>query len=881
MTAPRVSPTEPNPTHHVSLRPRNGPTIGLILCDANGKPRWDTFRRNAIDRTSLKTSSGTSSYADLEHPYEPVVQDNWTSGRGNLDFEQDSSGYYDSFRMKSSIANKLFLGPQEQWSTGDHRDEDGDKPGDVTWKKLLGENQYLSRRFTASASYTAVSAWLLARKRGTPGDMTIAVHNDSAGSIGTKIDDVTVASTRMDDILSEWLNETISAALTSGTAYWIKAYGDDDDDNRNHWQVAVDNASGTTNYSSDGASWTSADFDLYFRLTDAAATKTVIFVEYKEAMYCFVSGTSGAPNVYINGDRGAADSNSGNLDKLIDAAKGWTTNEWAGAIVLITGGTGKGEPQRWRNISSNTATQLVVDEDWTITHDTTTEYVIIADDTWTEITGHGITAPVTDILVESNDYLLVCQGDSTNMRRHREFNDSGTWKNLAHADCKADDGTNKFAFLTFEPQANKIVGGNNSDGSGDISVDTADPIAWANHTFSGTPTVLPETHKMTGLVVYPDAGEDEAAWVGREEIPWVVPTTGNPYPFAIDEVRKLKDDDNCSQMLKHDVYLYMNMRQLVERWYNGSLDDVSPSQGEGLPANRRGKVVSLVGVPGKVLYGIDAGASGYSSVMEYDAGGLHEIYRGAKGERLVAMKYQSVAGGLDRLWIYIGNDIIWMPYPDEPDNELNDSDYLYTHEGAIVLSRMHAGMLDVQKLVKNIKLWCEDMSEDEQWVELDWRLDDDTAWLEYDEEFFDEPHNVINFGTRTHYGLGAKRYQFRIRFCTNDASDTPQLLAFIMEGVIRIGVKNIRPLVFRLADDDECLSAGERDEYADPMKKLAALDDMADETSNTLVYMRSLSPLYDDMFVFLNSVDVQQIKFAGTEEQKQNVYLCTATIQEA
>lgn len=878
----RVSPEEPNPTHHVSLRGRGGPTVGLIMCDKEGNPRWDGFRRSAIERTSLKTASGENSYADLEYPYSTVVQDDWSGGRGGLDFERDNTKFYDSMRLTTGQANKAFLGPQEQWTDG-MRDLDHSVPGDVTWVKMLDSNQYLSVRFQAGASYTAALAWLLMRKRGGPEDLTIAVHNDSAGSIDTEVDSITVSESRMADILSEWLCEDISAALTSGSYYWIKVSADGDDDIADHWEIGVKASAGTTKYSSDGSSWTSASFDLYYRLTDANSTKTVIEFNYKEQKYFVVSGASGAPSIYMTGDRGAADSNSGNLDKLIDGTKSWPTNKWVGDIVLITAGDGVNETQRWRKITANNGTQLTLDEDWTIEHTTDTEYVILSEDHLTEITGHDITAPVTDVLVTSEDVVLFAQGDDTNMRRHRAFNDSGTWKDFGHADCKSDDGTNKATFLTHKPQAQKIVKGNNSDGSGDISIDTADAASWGNHTFSGSPTALSGSGRMTALGIYPDSEGNEAVWVGREDLPWIVPGSGNPYPFQIEEVKHLKASNNASFFVTGDVYLYMPVRDLLERWYNGSLDDVGPNQGEGLPADRQGEIVDAVALPGKLMVAVDAGDDGYSSVLSLDNGGYHEYYRAPKGQRITTMGFQPVEGASDRLWVCVANDVIWLPFPNTPGNELDESDYLFTHEGCLTLSRMHAGMLDVEKLTRYLNLWTEDLTEDEQWLEIDYRLDDNTDWITYDNELYDEPQATIDFGQVPTYGLGAKRIQMRVRFYTTDNTATPILLAVILETVIRIGVKHMYPLVFRLMDDEPCLSAGEHDDYKDAMDKLKVLDDMADATDNTMVMMRSVSPLYDGKMVFLNPIDVEQIKIKKdpNNDKGANVYVCTTTVQDA
>ena len=58
---------------------------------------------------------------------------------------------------------------------------------------------------------------------------------------------------------------------------------------------------------------------------------------------------------------------------LNDTAKSWTADAWAGKAVIITDGTGAGQI---RAMTANSATQLTVDENWSTTPDSTSEYNI-------------------------------------------------------------------------------------------------------------------------------------------------------------------------------------------------------------------------------------------------------------------------------------------------------------------------------------------------------------------------------------------------------------------------------------------------------------------------------------------------------------------------
>jgi hypothetical protein len=119
----RVSPTEQRPTHHISLKDRSGKVIGLTLCDDKGdviKNPAGAFSKKPVDTTAMKQTSGGSSYNDYDYPYSPIVQDDLSGGRGNIDFERDTTKFYDSFRTRSGRENRAYAGPAETYTTGAH-----------------------------------------------------------------------------------------------------------------------------------------------------------------------------------------------------------------------------------------------------------------------------------------------------------------------------------------------------------------------------------------------------------------------------------------------------------------------------------------------------------------------------------------------------------------------------------------------------------------------------------------------------------------------------------------------------------------------------------------------------------------------------------------
>lgn len=888
----RVSPTEQNPTHHIALTHRDGSKVGLILCDEQGEPIKDiraAFNKIPVDTTAQKQTSGASSYDQYDYPYSPIVQDDWSGGRGNPDFERDSTKFLDSFRARTSRANKAFAGPQEQFTSG-LRSQDQNTPESVSWHKLMGSQRYLYRRFQASASYTAGLVWLLVRRKSTPADLTIAIYSDSGGNVGSLASSITVDYTRLPDILSEWLCETISQSISNGSYYWLVVYAASTDNEDKHWLIGTKDSTGSTFYSDVYDSTPTAfSKDLYYRLTTANSEKTCIPFDYKEAKYFVVSGTTGAPSLYIAGDRGTADSNTGALTKLKDATQNWTTNEWAGAIVKIIDGPGSAEAQPWRVVASNTANEITFTEAWTIEHTTATEYVIYGTKL-TEITGHGLTAPVTDVLVTARGIILFAQGDSTNIRRAKFETSGGAW-----TPTYADDGTNKAIFLDYKPQAQKLVKTNNRDGSSpsDTSIALADLVEWstASHTFATAVKVGDRYSRITGTVVYPDENGDEALWVFKEDIPYIVPGTGNPYPLTLEEMRTIRSEKNGRNPIIHGVYMYFTMGYGLERYYGGTIDDVGPNIGEGMPAERRGAINYMIGYPGRFFVSIDAGSTGYSSVL--DSGGWHERYRAPLGQRILAMSFQVVPGSTpDRLWIYQGNDLIILPFPSETTNELEDENYKFAPEFSITLSRMHAGLFDVMKLIRKLKLQTENLETDENtgdpvcWFELDYRVNDETEWQQVDQRFDTSPTQEVDFIDE--YGLAGKRLQFRIRGYTTDNTKTPVLLAIVVNAVLRTDVKYMYgPFNFRCMDDEPLLTLNkgvqEVDDIETAREKQQAIEDLADASSDSMLFTESVSDILHKRMLFMNTPNFRQIllKDDPTNKFKKNVMIGTVSFQEA
>ena len=557
-----------------------------------------------------------------------------------------------------------------------------------------------------------------------------------------------------------------------------------------------------------------------------------------------INEATGAPNLYMNGDHGTADANTGVLTTLVDATKTWTVNQWAGCIVKIIRGTGYAEQTTWRTITSNTTTTLTVTPAWTITHDTTTEYVIVGSNVWITVTGHGLTAPVTDTLVAA-DMVYFCEGDAVNIRRHH-------WINSAGAELMewADDGTNKAVYLETVRDTGGVMAiwrGQNSDTTGLISVSKATVVAWGtNLTFAAVLPFQDQWGRINGIKEY-----NNELWIGREGT--VYAATGTVIDeIKLDEIHTAMESSNCQTMMTANAYLYFNLGSGVERYLSGTLDDVGPNRDTGLPSERQGVVSSLVAYQGRYFAAVDGNTSNYSSVLMYNGTGWNEIYRApAAGLRITAMQFQAIPGAaLDRLYFTQGNDVVWIPFPSMTIDPTHDTNYRYTHEATLTSGYIYCGMSDAYKFFKAVTLFTENLADGSVFIEVDYRIDNDSGWTPIEGEYATSP--VSSNDILAGLGVKGKRIQYRLRLQTTNNSISPKIKTVVVENVSKVPIKYSYAFQYR-AQDKEVNLLGEP-EGMDAYEKQAILDGWAEDL--TPLTMRSLRYLFDNKTVFIDPSDL-------------------------
>lgn len=453
--ATAVSPTSQRPRHDVTLTDGTD-TVGFILTDSNGQPNPRAISDAPQQRTALKTSSGDNKYSDLQPPWGTWVQDDWSGGRGIRWNDDDKSRFYTDEGIQSWKSGELTLQSRPQLSGTQPWHKWVDYLSDrqsATWVDSVSgtATSYIAQKFVAPTGMTTVNyITLLLGVSDTYSNISayIVLKNDNSGVPGTTVG-TSVTSRFYEQNRQEvtfWFSSPLS--VTAGNTYWIWCLG-----SGVQWGSVSNGTPGSAPYtylqSANGtSSWADSGYYIPYRVTGNALYDQGIFLTYKGSLY-YISRPSAATfsaKMYLNGDRGAADSNTGALTTLVDATKSgvWTENQWAGCIVKIIAGPGIEEDVPERYISSNTtAGVLTVSTPWKIEHTTATEYVIIDTDYWQEIEDFSITASPVKCAVAADNFIYIGWGTASGIIRYEAYNNAGTWTDRVEAESPG--GVTKYA----------------------------------------------------------------------------------------------------------------------------------------------------------------------------------------------------------------------------------------------------------------------------------------------------------------------------------------------------------------------------------------------------------------------------------------------------
>ena len=758
---------------------RNESSHDFALIAANHKVGFnfaDEDARSMVQQLispTLVINESAGKYGDYDPLFTNFILDDWFSGMGLSEYDISRSGFNHSRYMWTGQGDRIYPSPLAKYGDGIitvHENQNDD----MAWWGLWGDYQYIGHSFTTAAgdTYDAANCEVYIRKIGAPGTLTVKIYDDNSNPNSAVTDAVdTITINDVDDIL--FLNNLfdLSAAseLTAATTYWFVIYGADEDDRENTWEIKV-NTSGTDGVKSgDGSSWSSANLDPIYRITETTVERRWIIFLWKWLEYFVdVKADGTASQIFANGLRGKATAATAttlqntNITLVVDAE--------IGNYIYPYSGTGAGQSPR---LITDNDTDTVTVDGWEETPDNTTLYVIFGSGVLREITGHGL-GPVKDLTVSSN-FVYFAQGSGDNIRR-MQWDDTESPPVYEYD----DEGTNKADFIQVHAEFvdGPIIWRGENSGPKISYAEAA--TTWADVTWKDDINVGDSTYLMTDLVVY-----NNLLHVMKENHPFRI---YNKKPEPI--IRKsafIPHPDNGRGAIEHDVFFMVPWGgNFLLQNYQTSNDDISIAQrGDGLPADEVGGHTSMISHPGGVFYIIDGGRDNYSSIFIYDDArrSHHPVFRSFRtGQRIQTVYWQNNFQSKPRLWFSIGGDLMYMDMP-VGFRPLKDTSMVYHFESVIETGTITLNSRSMQKFFDAAVINSDNLNSGTR-IRVQYKIDEqiDNTNFEWRDIGDAERSPEVSLDI----GVGNTRsIRFRVIFETSDASNPPVLDALTLKGIGR------------------------------------------------------------------------------------------------
>jgi hypothetical protein len=718
---------------------------------------------------------------------------------------------------------------------------------DLTFRVFFAQvKRAVSFNYSGSGTYIVHHVQVYLKKVGTS-TPTVAIYADSSGPTGSAIVSKTLTNAQVDSTYGWCYVDLSDTELTKGTTYWLVVTDEtqrEAPDNILYWggDATKGYASGSAMVKIGSAAWAAdSTYDYYFRINSGEGFTNDVFkiFEYRGAVYAVDKPQEGldASTLWLNGDRGVPDDNTGALGTLVDGTKTWTVNEWAGCIVKIVAGHGVGE---YRTVVSNTADTLTVDVDWTsASMPSNTEYVILGSSKWTDVTPNTMTKPVTDVAIYYA-HVLFAYGREADTTIYQAYTTSSAFSTRNENTLGGDP--NDFDHLSVYD--GKLYGSYHKH---------SDPndgtwLYFADHKNYGEDTDFNSTNKIeigdsstpiTGMCIY-----EGDIWVLKSNGVYAVKS--NKAQLILD-YSSFMDDHNGRNVCKHNVYLFFPMGYGLQRMYGLQVDNIGPDREEGLPAGRQGYVDDMLPVPGMLYAAVNGGALGTSSILAYNELGWHEIVRGDALAPITCMFLQVIPGGPNRLWFGMDNNACWVNVPAKSVDPSKDSDCDYASSGEIITSWVDLHLADVDKYFKDLKVVSEGLATSAQTItayyQINTSTDADTWTLigTYDTS----PVEEKSIGNK----ITGRRIRFKFVFSTNDDSKTPMMLAWTMDALARVPPKGRWEPNIVLKDKAPLLNGAESTDPQTRAEIISQLDTWAG--SATPLTMTTVDPAFTNVTVFI------------------------------
>lgn len=966
----KVGISEPRPTHDISLTDNSGNQVGLILTNRLGVRDPKGILEGNMPRTALRTSQGNVGYDDLELPFTAEVQNTMVGGRAQEEFARDRTKYSDGFRMDTTREFPI-CGPAEISQTGLIPSTNINNAVDQDHYFILEHQVVMAAAHTMAETKTIYGITLLCNQLPLGGTLYYSILDRAAGdpdyglppapsTIDAPADyqsSVVLLPTTWTKSYTEiYLPIAEGVEVEAGDRLCLILYLQSNDAVTSLRIAYLDGVTGDDVFHVSTIGWYAFEDYTIFSTIHIGMEVNYIFFEYRRQLYAILNSTTkDTAQLFINGWRGTCTVSTA-LGTLVDSSQSeWADDAAVGCIVLIINGKGENETQPWREVIASVDGALTVSPPWKIAHDTTTEYVVLDSNVWTEIdTAYGepevnyLPSAVTDVAIV-NDMVVFAMGATNKLTYMREYTDAGTytrqfklddtyyadrlepivneegdllvWRAIADGaivDCSLagvySDTTplvfdinlverEELTLLKTRAEADKTTEEAKDEDEQDAGYITTlerliEDYTWqitstAGHEHSYLPMQLvcgSTDSRITNLVAY-----------GTPTIPYVIKedSIGSILNKIYDEVpvselRAVRSEDNGIAAMAYGVYLYFSMAgAMIERYYDQRLDDVGPNRAEGLPRLRQGIIRKLLPYPGRYYAAVDAGYTGYSSILCSNELGWHEIYRANNpGERITDIYIQTIPGddNTDRLIVSMGEDVIKLPIAINPLNQRNYQYYGYDTENppSIETSWIDYGMKDVNKYYHSVTLFADYpvgtlQTGREFEIIVYYRLSENSSWVKAGRTSGSGMYPEEVELDHTNHNVAGKKIQLKFEFHINSsASYTPRLKAWVLNGILRMPVKKSWQLTFALEPAEDLQDRRMIDTRHTLIDQLNIWANS--KVHNTPLRMRTCDRQTDNKLVFIDPASISLINVVLEQNRGNTIkrfdHLATMTVYE-
>lgn len=883
-----ANPTYKKSTHHLVMT-KDSNSLGLILCDSQGNALRHGFRQNLISGVSLQIHEGEGEYSDLELPWRTIQQTDWSGGLGRKYLDDDSTAYGYGDMMDTNRENQVVAGPALVYTTG-YRTYYKLDVSQYDRGKFSLNNTYtkLGVTFTSTATTAYSNIVVYLRKVGSPtGNIKIALYSSSAGSPNAELASATVDASTLYRYFTK-VGKSLSYTPSAATDYWVVI--DYSGGTASNYVDVLTYEALTAGKSYSGGAWASTNNAPAFRLTTSVNPRQAWFFEYKRALYALMwyDDRSAATALYKNGDCGVADAGS-TVTLLDDSAKSWTVDEWAQCVCILTRGTGSDQKRNYDKILSNTGTRLTMTNGFDVAPDGTTEYVIVASNKWTEITGHGLGQyPVTDVMV-TDGAIYACQGNNANVRRLRYYNNAGTWT----AEY-TDEGYKAQFMKPYSTAAGAKICATLPGVPAQIK--TASPVDHSANAASATTLTLSSAvtvgdlyEQITGLEVY----KYGQLHILKEHSIHYVDEQDDIYQLEVSELDRIQDPSNGAAHVVNQENLWFSLMEGAYRYSftNSVIDGMGYEKTElGYEKYGGGNYQHLNTYPGRVIACIDAGRYSTGKLMSHnlsgrDGVGWCNLYTGVEysttsNEKIYRTYVQSIPGvNVNRLWVSINNDIAWMPISSDPWGMqwvTTANMYPFTPFGVFETSWITTKYHMVDKLWKSISVYVEhyqsSSSNRDFEFTLEYDIDDGNGWQAISTAITTTGNTTIDLSSS--FDVSSKRIRFRFGMYNGDMEYTPRISAVMIDSLVRVPIRWQANMFVRIADGDTDLN-GEFDPQ-DADEKLSLLTTFMSSPEPVLI--TSISRLLHNKYWVVEPSELVPLKNepvsnqAGEENSETHAY---------